>query len=124
MIEETTSSTDPNRGGCVVSLALILLPGIATSVWRGSMPGEEWLTALFHGLLLAIPFGFLALDGTRHWLPWFVAIVLTLLFWGALIASIIVSAHNHSGADIGMALVMLASPFVTTLAAWLANRMR
>jgi hypothetical protein len=88
------------------------------------MPGEEWPFALFYGLLLAIPFGYLALDGTRDWLPWSVAIALTALFWGALIVSVIVSLRDHSGVNFGMGLVMLASPFITTLGAWLAKRRR
>ena len=124
MNEETTSSTGANRGGCVVAIALILLPGLAAMVWSGPLLGEELPYALFYGLLLAIPFGYLALDGTRHWLPWFVAVAMTVGFWGALIGSAIISAREQSGVNFGMGLVMLASPILTTLSAWLANRKR
>ena len=86
------------------------------------MPSEEWPFQLFQGVLLAIPFGYLAIGGTRDWLPWSVASLLTVLIWGAYIVSIISSARDHSGVNFGMTLVMLMSPFVTTLAAWFANR--
>jgi hypothetical protein len=124
MNEEMTRSTGANRGGCLVALALILLPGVVAMVWSGPLPSEELPYALLYGLLLAIPFGYLALDGTRDWRPWFVAIVFTALFWSAFIGSAIIGTRDQSGVNFGMGMVMLASPFVTTLAAWLSNRRR
>jgi len=49
---------------------------------------------LFQSLLLAVPFGYLAVDGTRDWLPWSVAILVTGLFWGAYVASIEIGARG------------------------------
>lgn len=119
MSEPEHDSTEELRscGGCSVALALVLLPGVLLSVLTGPLPAEEWPFAFFYGLLLAIPFAYLALAGTRHWLPWLVAIVLTVLFWGAFTASLM-----KTGVDVRSALVMLASPLLITVGAWLANR--
>lgn len=114
-------SSEPSRVGCIFALALILVPGIVSSVLRGPV-GEDWPFALFYGFLLAVPFAYLGLDGTRDRIPWLVAVVLSCLFWGALIVSVIVSAREQSGVNFGMGLVMLASPFVITAAAWACNR--
>jgi len=84
------------------------------------MTGEEWPFALFHGLLLAIPFGYLGLEGGKAWLPWIVAVGLTACFSAALILSILASVRDQSGANIGMGWLMIAWPFVVTGGAWLA----
>ena len=81
------------------------------------MPG-----LLLHGAILALPFGYLALDGIKPWLPWLVVIGLTILFWGAYLASVIISARDRSGVNFGMLLVMLASPFVIIACAQAAVR--
>jgi hypothetical protein len=120
--QDPTEPPQSGCGGCSVALALVFLPGVVLSVLTGPLPGEEWPFALFYGLLLAVPFAYLALDGTRHWLPWLVATLLTALSWGALSASVISSARDQTGANIGMGLLMLASPVVITVGAWLANR--
>jgi hypothetical protein len=108
----------------MVALALVFLPGVVVSMFAGPIPAEEWPFALLYGLLLAAPFAYLGLDGTKDWLPWLVAVLLTALFWGALAASVIISAREQSGVNIGMGMAMLASPFVTTLGTWAANRHR
>lgn len=78
--------------------------------------------ALFWGALLATPFAYLALENSRSRFPWLVACGLTACFWGALIFSAIVSARDETGANVGMALIMLVSPVVITYAAWRAVR--
>ena len=57
----------------------------------------------------------LALRGVRSVLMWAVAFILTAAFWAFSVWSIWrASLHNfEGGADIGMGLIMLASPFVT-----------
>ena len=110
---------DGSRIGCVVAFALLFVPGVVVSL-LGHMPGEEWPFELFYGVLLAIPFAYLGLEGTKAWFPWIVAATLTACFWGALIASVIISVRDRSGVNFGMGLVMLASPFVVTAAAWFA----
>lgn len=118
----TEGSTEPSRFGCVIAVALVFVPAVAVSLLSGPLPGEEWLFALFFGLLLALPFAYLGLSGTRDWLPWIVVIVLTALFWGAFTTSVILSARSQTGVNMAMGLVMLAAPFVTTMGAWIANR--
>jgi hypothetical protein len=119
MSEPDHNSARPSRTGCVAALALVLVPGLVSSVLRRT-PGEDWPFALFEGMLLAIPFGYLALEGSKAWLPWIVAMVLTIFFWGAVIASVIASVRDRSGVNFGIAFVMLAAPFVVTAAAWFA----
>ncbi|WP_395622240.1 hypothetical protein [Sphingomonas daechungensis] len=114
-------SREPSRIGCIIALALILVPGIVSSVLRGPV-GEDWPFAILYGVLLAVPFGYLALEGARNWMPWIVAIALTACFWGALIGSSIFSARHHTGVYFGMGLVMLASPIIVTFSAWAAVR--
>jgi len=122
MGEPAQGSKAPIRSGCIFALALIFLPTVVITLWDGPLPSEEWPFELFYGVLLALPFGYLALDGTKKWLPWVVAHVLTALFWGALIVSTVISAEDQTGVNFRMGLVMLTSPFVTTFGAWLANR--
>lgn len=112
----------PSRSGCIFALALIFLPAIIATLSVGSLPSAEWPFALFEGVLVALPFGYLAMDGAKNWLPWLIAIVLTALFWGAVEVSAVISARDQTGVNFGMLPVMLASPFVITFGAWLANR--
>ena len=83
------------------------------------MPGEEWPFALIWGVLLAAPFGYLGLDGTKDWFPWTVAVGLTVLIWGAFIA---IAIRSAPGVNFGAALAMLAAPIVVTAAAWACNQ--
>ena len=119
MTERDQVSSELSRTGCLTALALVLIPAVA-AFSLGVPLSEEWPFALFFGLLLAAPFGYLALEGTKAWLPWAVAVVLSACFWGALSASIIISARDQTGVNFGMGLVMLGSPFVVTGGAWLA----
>ena len=119
MSEPEKGSAELSRIGCVVAFALVFVPGFVASL-LGGMPSEEWPFALFYGGLLALPFAYLGLEGTKAWFPWIVAIVLTACFWSALIASVVVSVRDQSGVNFGMGLVMLASPFVVTAGAWWA----
>ena len=112
-----TQEASGARIGCLVAVVLLLAPGLLASILVG-MPGGEWPVALFWGLLLAAPFGYLGLDGTKDWLPWTVTVGLTALFWGAFIASLILSGP---GVNLGSALAMLAAPIFITAAAWMSN---
>lgn len=107
-----------SRVGCLVAAALLITPGLIASLMIG-IPGAEWPFALFWGALLAAPFGYLGLDGTKDWLPWTVAIGLTALFWGAFIASVIL---GEPGVNFAKALAMLVAPVVITAATWSCNR--
>jgi hypothetical protein len=117
--EEKQQSTEASPAGCAFSVALIFVPGVV-GFWFDRLTGEDWPFALFYGLLFALPFGYLALEGVRAWLPWVVAAVATACFWGALIASVVSGMRDNTGVDFGMGLLMLASPFVVTACAWIA----
>jgi hypothetical protein len=105
--------------GCAFSIALLIVPGLVAFSFD-HLTGEDWPFALFYGVLFAFPFGYLALEGIKAWLPWVVAIVTTACFWGALIVSILMSVRDKSGVNFGMGLLMLASPLIVTACAWVA----
>ena len=110
----------PSKGyrvGCLVAGVLLLAPGLVASNLTG-MPGGEWPFALFWGLLLALPFAYLGINGTNDWVPWTVTVGLTILFWGAFVASVVLSSP---GVNFGTAFAMLAVPIVITVAAWASN---
>jgi len=120
MPEPTTAPRSaPWAVGCIIALglgfltvglffgALILFAGSAPSI-----PPEEWPFFLFQVLLAAAPFGLLALLGVRSRLPWVIAAVLTICFWTAYFASVLISARDRTGANIGMGLIMFVSPFI------------
>lgn len=86
------------------------------SVFVEPLPGEEWPFALFWGVILALPFGYLAL-ATKAWMPWVVTIILTACIWGALIATVIVSVREQPGVNFGIVLLMLAAPIIITAGA-------
>lgn len=125
MSETEQDLTEDSRSGCAgcsVAVALVFLPGVLLSVLTGPLPGAEWPVALFFGLLVAVPFAYLALSGTTAWLPWVVTTLLTVLFWGASATSVLISARHQTGLNVWIVVVMFASPFVITFAAWLASR--
>ena len=116
-MNEPSQGSSQSRVGCLVAGMLLLAPGLLASNLTG-MPGEEWPFALFWGLLLALPFAYLGIEGTKDWLPWTVAAGLTILIWGAFVASVVLSSP---GVNFGTALAMFAAPIVITAAAWASN---
>jgi hypothetical protein len=108
-----------HRGaGCVLAIILGFITvavfyALSSMVFgppRGGIPAEEWPVLLMQVLIAGSPFGVLALKGVRAKLPWLVALVLTVCFWGALFYSVWLAAQNQTGANIGMGWLMLASP--------------
>ena len=87
-----------------------------------SMPAEEWPILLFQVLLVALPFGLLALAGVKARMPWLVAVGLTLGFWIVFFVSVLISARDGTGANIGMGLIMLVSPIPIASGAWIAAK--
>ena len=65
-------------------------------------------------VLVAIPYLGLALARARRLLPWIVGLALTLALWGYALYSGVSYQWNPdgSGANIGLGLMMLASPFI------------
>jgi ABC-type transport system involved in multi-copper enzyme maturation permease subunit len=124
------SEIQPWRGGCVLALGLGFLT-VATfygtlfivfGTPRGGVPAEEWPILLLQILIAGAPFGILALTGMRAKLPWLVAVILTVCFWGTLFFSAWIAARDQTGANIGMGLLMLASPLLITGAALLTAK--
>ena len=89
-----------------VDLAFSLLTGRPFSFADGVAP--------FQMVLVAFPFMVLALLGARQWLPWLAGLVPTLALWGwYLFKGVNYQWHpDGSGADIGLGLILLASPLV------------
>lgn len=124
---ERTSSPDrrPWPGGHVVALVLGFLTvagfygSLALTFGPLEIPPDEWPTLLLHVLLAASPFGILSWAGIRGKLPWIVAVLLTVCFWGAFYVSVLV-AEPDQGANIGMGWLMLLSPALIAGGAWLA----
>jgi hypothetical protein len=114
-VAERASSSDQWRGGCFIALALLFAPMLVVAAWpHGLVLSEEWPFLLLTGLLFALPFGFLALDGTKDWLPWSVAAFLNLGCWGLLL--------KFAGPGPGAALISLVIPPFVTAGAWATNR--
>lgn len=59
---------------------------------------------------IALPFAALALIKARDWQSWVIGILLTAVFWGALILDPFL--RDGGGANIGLGLVMIVSPFI------------
>ena len=127
----------PNALGC--SIALLIGPVVAFGtallhsilIRRPFDWGAEAYVLSFEALMVAAPFLLIAMTGTRYKLAWLTAFTLTFAFWGYLLFD---GVRYHwsgdtSGADIGLGLIMLASPIVITAAtmgiyAWERSRQR
>ena len=108
------------RGGCALAIAFGLLTVVifyslvfvVFGTPRGGIPFEEWPFPVIQILLASAPFGILAFRGVKSKLPWLVAGVLTISFWAAFFYSVWLAARDQTGANIGMGLLVLASPIV------------
>lgn len=116
--------------GCILALAIGALIVVvfygALLAFLGAprpIPTDEWPFLLFQILFAAAPFGFLALVGIKSTAPWLAAAVLTILFWAAFFVSVLISARDGTGANIGMGLVMFVSPLVIGGGAWLVSHL-
>ena len=83
---------------------------------------DEWGVLLFQVLLVAAPFALLARAGLHTPAAWGAAFVVTLIFWGLLIASAVAAQRDGTGANIGMGLLMLVSPVFVAGAGFLAQK--
>ena len=90
---------------------------------------EEWGVFLVQMLIVAAPFGLLAILGIASRLPWLVGLALTISLWGyVLFEGVSYQWHpDGSGANIGLGLFMLVSPvFIAGIClgahAWLRRR--
>ena len=110
----------PGLAGC--ALALVVGPAVVAAhvlafTWltgRRLDLAEESGMLLFKAGMVAAPFLLLSLAGTRDKIPWLVAALLTLAFWGYVLFEGVRYqwTGDTSGANIGLGLIMLVSPFL------------
>lgn len=122
MTEQTSDSGEPppSRVGCLFAAALVFAPFAIYALAGGPELSYEFFPLLLFGISLALPFGYVALEGTKAWLPWLVVIGLTIVFWGATVGYAIIGARNQIGVPIALGLVIFAFPIVITVFAWAA----
>lgn len=119
MKEPTRVSDEPSRLGCLAALSLSFLPLAIMWVNSGDAPTSELLFLLPQGFLLALPFWYLGLEGSKARLPWLVAIGLSVLFGGALIASVVINRWRGTGVDFLTPLIVIfMAPIFTTYVVW------
>jgi hypothetical protein len=89
---------------------------IAFSLLTGRSLSQEWGIIAVQALLVSVPFVAVALTGTLRKAPWLVGLALTVGLWGYfLYEGVSYQWHpDGTGADIGLGLIMLASPVVIT----------
>lgn len=107
--------------GCLLAIAIGALVAVGTEVAFSVLTGRSlqgWGFIASNAFLVAIPFIAVALTGTLRKAPWLVGLALTALLWGYYLCDG-VSYQWHpdgSGANIGLGLLMLASPLFITAA--------
>jgi len=83
---------------------------------------EDLAIFFIHAATLSIPFVVLGIVGIRQLVPWLTGVFLTTLLWGYVLYDVIVHWDTDRGANIGLGLLILLSPFVITavclLIAW------
>lgn len=115
---EDASRGGPNTKGCLLALGIGFVTVATTSIGFSLTTGpdlnlsEEWSIFLFQMLLVAGPFGLLALSGVNEKLPWVIGLILTLAFWGFYVGVVLATRGDGSGANIGLGILMLASPLI------------
>ena len=115
--------------GCAV--ALVIGIGTVAIVVAVSHPSgthrtellEESPFLLFSVLLVAAPFGLLALRGVSDKVPWLVGLLLTILFWSGLVVAVCFS-RGQRAAGIGAGALVLISPQIIGGAAAVAAHVR
>jgi hypothetical protein len=125
-------SETPTAGGCGLAVFIGLLTIVIVSGCFSLVTGrplnlrEEWGVFLFQALIVAIPFGLLALSGVRDRIPWLVGLALTTAFWGYYLFDGIryQLGGDKSGVNFGLAFLMLASPAVISAACLVAAKAR
>ena len=103
------------RAGCAFALVFAFVPLTLTLiVLRGRLAGEDWFFALLYGLLYAMPFGYLGLEGRRQVLPWAAALLLTAAVWLAFFL-----AHQRGeGVNFLVGALTFVAPFCVTALVW------
>lgn len=115
------------KPGCLLAflIGLLVVAFIQAGFWvlAGSPPNpmEDWGRYLFQAALIAVPFGFLVLNGVSAKTPWITAVLLTAVVWGFVLAATFQRPWRAN--DMGLALLTLLSPVITTAGAFAADRL-
>jgi hypothetical protein len=117
-----------------VALAIVIVFNAATDIVLGRLPlADGTLGAIdapdvfvLHLLFTGLPFVVLALVGSSARLLWLIASALTACFW---VYAVLQIRHDSlggfaGGANIGLGLIMLASPFLILMMVGLAALLR
>lgn len=102
----------------VIALSIGVGVVAADSILFSSLTGRPMVFASdvepINAVLVAIPYLGLAFAGAKRLLPWIVGLAMTLSLWGYALYSGVSYQWNPdgSGANIGLGLMLLASPFV------------
>ena len=92
--------------------------GIGWAAGRSIPPGEirdELPIFAFQIFMVAMPFLVLAMAGIVARRPWMTGLALTLALWAYYLLDALVLAEPGSGANIGLGLLMLASPVLISV---------
>jgi len=119
------NQSDPARGqqsklGCLlapaIGIAVVMAGTGAFSLMTAQSLriGEEWPIYLVQMLLVAAPFGLLALAGAKGKAPWLAGLTMTVVFWSYYFYDGIryQQSGDTSGANIGLGVLMLLSPIL------------
>lgn len=102
--------------GCLVALLIGVITAGFVAFTNTVLGGakidlrEEWSVFHFQALIVAAPFGVLALSPVNTKATWLTAALLTALFWGLLLA--VGFAQRGTGANIGLGGLMMLSPLI------------
>ena len=100
----------------LIGIGVVAVQGILFSLLTGRPLTYSSDVEPVQATIAAIPYLALAIAGARRGRPWLVGLSLTLILWGSLLYDG-VSAQwypDGSGANIGLGLIMLASPLFIT----------
>lgn len=114
----------PSERGCLLALAIGLLTVAANAGVFSAATGnpinlaDEWSAFLFQILLVAAPFGLLALFGVRDRAAWVLGLGVTALLWGYYLYDGIryQLSGDTSGVNMGLAFLLMVSPVFISIA--------
>lgn len=112
-----------------IGIGVVAFTNLALSGLTGRPLNFSFGVDLFQLVIVAIPFLVLAMGGVRARLPWLTGLALTAMLWGYYLYD---GVRYHwsgdaSGANVGLGLLLLASPLVISIAciaAYLLERRR
>ena len=108
------------RGVLYAALLGIIVPlagnGIISIVSEAPLDFKnEWAVFLFQCIIIFLPFFLISAAGVSTLLSWTVGLVLTLSLWGYALADALLRRGTGTGANIGLGLMVIASPVVISV---------